>query len=269
MAQGRRLAPVCSVCTWMDISGFRAKLDSANWDLGTAQARGLIDILSDAYEIAAKPIPLGFPPTPLERLLVLNDGIARVLDLPDGFQGEPFLAALYLREILTKHFRLIQHLELKGLGLRTVLAGGHRIQYTPERTTGKELLPTAPSGPVSEQGRQFVLEEFLYHPAPFQMNTAFSRAYLIERSNIERNSVYFDESFVHLLSQAIPGCVQVEGDSLKGQIHIQRSGISLIHFTYQPRQQLEQKLPTHVYRITSFVVHQAFDGDEVEFPLCG
>jgi hypothetical protein len=264
-ASSHRLTPVPAICTWMDISGFRAKLESANWDLEVAQSKGLIEILNHAYEIAAKPILLGIPPTPLERLLVLNDGIARTIDLPAGFGNDPFLAALYMRDVLTKHFLLLPYLVSKGLGLRTVLAGGQRIQYAPEQISGKQLLQA--SNPVSEQGKRFASELFLYHPAPFQMNTAFSKAYLIEQDHLERNSVYFDKTFFDVLNEAIPGSLQMGRDNPERQTtYLRRNGKNLIQFIHKPPRR-SLRLKSQLYHVTKFIVGKAFDGDEVEFPL--
>jgi hypothetical protein len=255
----RQLLPVRCICTWMDIGGFRAKLEGANWDLAVAQSHGLIETLNQAYQIAATPIPLAAISTPQERLLVLNDGIARTIDLP-SFGGEPVRAAFYLRDVLVKHFHLLPHLVSRGLGLRTVLSAGERIQYAAEKITGNSFLLAGDH--VSEHGKRFSQEEFLYYPAAFQMNTAFSRAYLIEKGKLGRNAIYFDGAFINALSEAMPGAIHMEGTALE----VSRDGKRLIAFMLKAPQ-IFSELKTYVYHVTKFIVGEALDGDEVEFPL--
>lgn len=264
------MVPVPSICIWTDICGFASKLGRANWDLTQAQAQGLLRVLSDIYETAALPLLVDSPPAQSERILVLNDGIARTMDLPDPSAVEPVRFTFYLRDLLMRHYWLVPKLKLEDLGLRTVLAGGQRVQYSPVRITGESVL--CYQGAPSPWGRHVLEQELVYHPAQFQMNTAFSRAYLIEsagsRQGIQVNRVYIDESYIEVVQQAMPGCVTVKGDNCGGQICIEWDNQLKFHMQYDATLVVKKaSLESRVFQLSYFVVHKAFEGEETEIPL--
>ena len=99
------LAPCPSICCWFDICGFRKKLDSVGWSLATLQEAGFVDALSKAYQIVGMPLHV-LPHGASEKILVLNDGIARSLDLKDSNATNPISFAFYVRDLLNGFFQL-------------------------------------------------------------------------------------------------------------------------------------------------------------------
>src|SRR5690554_6466852 len=128
------------VSSWFDICGYGSALESAGWQLKRLRDIGLFDILGRVYSSLGYPLVAGVPPMPTERVLVINDGVARTTDLADPayIDHEAFL--FYVRDLFIKHFQLQRLLVDQKLGLRTVLAGGEHCQYTPQSVTGHSIL---------------------------------------------------------------------------------------------------------------------------------
>ena len=247
-----------------------SRLALGNWDLNAAQAQGLLRVLSRVYETAALPLLVDVPPKQSERVLVLNDGIARTIDLPGPRAVDRVRLVFYLRDLLMRHYWLVPILKSEGLGLRTVFAGGQRVQYAPIRITGESVLHYR--GEPSDWGKQILRQELVYHPAQFQMNTAFSRAYVIEsagsRQGIQLNRAYVEETCIEVLQQAMPGCVNVRGDSSSGQICIEWNGQLMFHMSYDSTLSVEKaSLKSRVFQLSDFVIHEAFEGEKTEIPL--
>lgn len=84
-------------------------------------------------------------------------------------------------------------------GLRGVITYGHRIQYT------NELVRL---GDVVKSNNQTTQNEIVvYSPNEFQMNTAFSKAYIIESSGkkggVEGANLYIDSCFLEMFKSLI------------------------------------------------------------------
>lgn len=264
-ARGRALAPCPSLCCWSDICGFRAKLDKAGWSLGRLQKDGFVEVLSEAYQRIGMPIHVQLQGAS-EKILVLNDGIARSLDLKDSQATNPITFAFYMRDILNGFFHLREWLADKDLGLRTVLAGGERIQYSPESITGQSMLHY--SGSPSSIGQDFLAKQFVYHPREFQMNTAFSRAYLIDslgsKSGFPPNRVYLESNWLSVVDKALHGSIEVTSSGAGGKIFISSDGRLLLHLGYD-KTMTDSNMK--VFRLSELVVHPGLDGELVEWDL--
>lgn len=98
-AEAKLLDVTPCIAAWMDICGFGSALEKSSWNLVNLQKRGTLEMLSKVYQRAAHPFLIGVDPTPYETVLVINDGIARTVDL-----GKPEFASavqfvFYLRDL--------------------------------------------------------------------------------------------------------------------------------------------------------------------------
>lgn len=178
--QRRALTPVASLCSWLDLHGFTGLLARANWALATAQDQGLFDLLRFVIDNGTN---WGEAPPPGECVLVLNDGIARVMDLDRRPDSQAF--GQYVYEVLDGFCVLAESLRREAHAVHLVLAGGERMQYAPE----------------SENG--------VHNPIPLQMNTALSRAYLVERGIHDPGSwVYIEANWIKALERLKPPLVE-------------------------------------------------------------
>jgi hypothetical protein len=263
----RQLVPTAVLACWSDVCGFGTRLQEAGWDLQSAQAHGLLEVLNDVYDAAARPLIIEPDGGATERILILNDGVARTTDVGGEYPLDCALASRYLSDLMILHFQIVPVLARHGLGLRTILAGGQRIQYSPEHVTGATV--TSYMGEPSPFAAGLLGEQFLYHPAPFQMNTAFARAYMLDEAGtaagIAPNYVFLDQSWIDVVNAANADCILVAGDD-SGTVSCSRIGAPSLELTYDKCIRLTLcGMMCKVYRLVEFV---QTDGNEVvRFPL--
>lgn len=172
------LKPIPCVSTWMDVCGFGGMLKESQWDLMSLQKNGALELLSEVYDRVGHPFLVNLPPMAFENVLIINDGVARTVDLDKPEYIQASSAIFYIRDLVLGHLSLLRLTERYGVGIRTVLAGGERIQYSPEIHTGNSFLYHGEE--PNEHSKQLLEKNFLYNPAEFQMNTAFAKAYSID-----------------------------------------------------------------------------------------
>lgn len=205
-AEKGELEPIPCISGWMDVCGFGSALELGHWDLINLQKRGLLNLLSTIYQRAGHPYLIGVDPMPYETVLVINDGIARTIDLNRPDLTDAAQIIFYLRDIFFLHAHLVEYTRERGFGFRTVLAGGERVQYSPEIFTGNSVLQHDEEN-ISDIGRALLNKNFLHNPSQFQMNTAFAKAYSLDslgsRSGFSVDRCYVESSFWEKL-QGIP-----------------------------------------------------------------
>lgn len=262
----KELAVIPCISSWFDICGYGQALESVGWQLTKLRDRGLFDALERAYSLLGYPLISGIPPMPTERVLVINDGIARTTDLADPAYINHGAFLFYVRDLLIKHFQLQRILVDQTLGLRTILAGGERCQYTPQNVTGHSILHY--TGEPSEYGKGLLQQQFVYHPAEFQMNTAFAMAYTVEalgsKGEIKPNRLYITDTWLKNINAALPEPAVVDG----GVIRLPWNGSTGISIAFDKRIPVNTKgFATDVLRVSDFVVHKEFEGEETHFPM--
>jgi hypothetical protein len=260
------LVPIRAIAAWSDICGFGNALRNAQWKLSNLTNGGLFQALSQTHSLLGKPFLVGVPPVPSERILVINDGVARTIDLIDPKYVDRANLIFYVRDLLMHHYMLEEILVKKGLGLRTVLAGGERCQYSSPKSTGHSLLWY--NDEPSDSGKKLLEQQFVYNPAEFQMNTAFALAFTLEtmgsRKGLTPNRVYIEENWLNKFNEVMPGLCEVDAQ--------------FIHFSWHGQPGLSVSfdsclfidlggLSTRVYRVMSFIVHKHFEGERTEFPM--
>lgn len=261
-----------SVCSYMDLHRFGQVLRDVHWQLKQAQSKGLIKDLAYFYRMGAS---TEFSPSPEERILVLNDGIARVVDFPSGIVMNAM--TVFVRDLIVTHCQLVYAFRNSrlGLGVRTVLAGGERIQYAPS------LEPHTEEGEAIEADNGERIDwnfgqQTVFNPFHFQMNTAFSRAYLIEkagrREGILRNRIYIDEMWLQVWLKTFGVGLRVKNEGTSG------SGTIIIHFGRFPWLALEFDATleirnkdlgdkTTVYQLSQMREYKNLDSNESTMPL--
>lgn len=254
------------VAAWSDICGFGRALEGADWELKKICGSGLFNALSQTYSLLGSPFITGVPPMPTDRVLVINDGVARTTDLV-GEEHVPHAQMLfYVRDLLMHHFMLERQLVALKLGLRTVLAGGERCQYSPQGSTGQSFVYY--TNEPSEYGKQLLQQQFVYNPAEFQMNTAFALAYTLEAlgtaGGFMPNRIYIEERWLNTVNSVIPEPSVVNSHEIVFPWHAS-AGISI---TFDDCREVTVKgITTSVFRVSRFVVHEQFEGETTEFPM--
>ncbi len=270
LAQEKKLQVIKSLCFWYDISGFGKALSDCNWNLEKLQEAGLIKLLSEVYTTSF-PKLIQDPPQPSEHVLAINDGIAKTIDALDAdCYSDPKRLLYYLRDNLCTHYWLVTTMRYAGYGFRSVFAGGERMQYAPVKITGHSFLHYNPAC-ITERTRNILEQELIIYPAEFQMNTAFSRAFIIEskgsKFGICRDRIYIEETFFEVLQSVFGKYIQIVNNG-KGKIEFFDKNTLLFDIAYDKIIDFKtENLTTKVFQLSAFTVHKGLEGETTEFPL--
>lgn len=155
---------------WTDLLAFGQAFEDAGWTFDSEYAWRNVErlrLLESSLHQSNDPYK--------EVALVLNDGLARVYDLPDrADESSQFL--WWLHSAISNHWLVnARDIERGNPGGRSVLTFGERISTWKEhRTMGEQILAT---GDVKKWADKQIA---VYSPEEFQLNLAFSKAYLLD-----------------------------------------------------------------------------------------
>lgn len=173
-------------CMWSDLLGYGAPFKECKWNLNSKEAK------ENLLRITLLELFFHERSHHEEISLVLNDGIIRSLD----FKGEKsYYERKYLswlsRAIL--NYTILNENDIKNsfYGLRSVLTIGDRYEYMNNRVAMSSNV-IAHSSVMEKLKRKTAI----YSPKEFQMNTAFSKAYIMEESGsgagLKGNNLFID-----------------------------------------------------------------------------
>jgi hypothetical protein len=199
---GRKLANLpqpskhFAVCCWSDLLGLGRPFSEANW----SPADDVWSIVSDRLVNAA--IQYSTNLDPAEFALTLNDGFIRTRD--EETFSHPDHISMWLRACIYAHNAVFASEHEQGLpGARTVLAAGQTLRYSPAVITRDDFVynyTKADASKPSSQARQYGDPIVAMNPGPLQMNTAFSKAYILEAAGSDAGlpgpHFYVDESAI-------------------------------------------------------------------------
>lgn len=190
-----------SFCAWIDLLGYGAAFYKSDWDLHAQEA------INNLYRIKKlEPILHSISNPFCETLFSMNDGIIRNFDIP---QNDALMIMQWLVDVLLK-FKLLNDWDISNgfYGSRGVVTFGMRAQYRDYDTIGKgDLIQTSP-----QRREEYNKTKIIYTPNEMQMNTAFSKAYIIESGGsskgLLKNRIHLDEKmldkFVCYINQSKP-----------------------------------------------------------------
>lgn len=178
-----------TMCIWYDLLGYGKSFYESDWNLTTTISYKNIKRIKFLEKmIKTVPIPL------VEKVLLLNDGIIRNVDVcKKGSYVEMYIMWL---ENAIKQFYNINFIDKNNgnAGMRGVLTFGQRAQYTSEIIKMADVVKTK-NNTTNEK-------IIVYSPNEFQMNTAFSKAYIMEsggsKAGITGPNLYVDEFFIKM-----------------------------------------------------------------------
>lgn len=266
-SKSKELKIVECISCWSDVCGFGNLLQNNDWDLRKVQDAGAIELLNAVYSIAGRISLPNIDPLPCDKIIVLNDGIARTVDLTHKDKLDGYIFLMFLRDIILNHFTLLRVTSNHNLGIRTIMAGGERIQYSPTTMTGHSILSYDPES-ISEYGQKILKTQFLYNPAEFQMNTAFAKAFTIDnlgtKHNIKVNGLFIESSFFNQIT-GVPNIeISIELDSIK----ISYKKIQMFNLAILDTIEINIKgLDVKIFHIEKLHIEKEFDGDDCVFDL--
>lgn len=185
-----------SFCAWVDLLGYGSAFYSSNWDIRSPSALNNLKRIQMLEHITTSiRSPLN------ETLFSLNDGFIRNFDIPKSYVTE---ILGWLIDVILK-FKLINEQDIQNgyYGARGVMAYGSRAQYRQLDSLGKgDFILTSP-----EKKQEYNKKRIVLTPSELQMNTAFSKAYIIEsggsRSGLKNNKLHIDEKLLIKLAETI------------------------------------------------------------------
>lgn len=178
-----------SFCLWSDLLGYGSNFYNSNWDIRSEKSIENIKRISNL-----QPLWLSVNDCFSETLFTLNDGLVRNYDLPNN---NFHMILDWLVKSINK-FNLLNQIDVENgfPGIRGVISYGKRIEYVDSCYTGKgEFIQTTP-----QKKEIYNKKIVIYSPSELQMNTAFSKAYIIEGSGskmgVAGNKLYIDYSVI-------------------------------------------------------------------------
>lgn len=233
-----------SFCMWSDLLGFGNIYVENNWNLNSHQLRKVYDRLLAAHSSVL------YYSRPDERNLILNDGIAKVYMPDDSIFGKREISsiAIYFRFCIELHMTINQTEKANGYpGCRSVIAFGDCIEYLAEEIKFDDyvLNYTKPKGQsISAIAQENGNPTVIYNPKELQMNTAFSKAYILESgkfdSNPVKNNMYIDQSVVDAV---------IEYGTRRGYTHVWQEN----------KEELRLLIPYDKNNLNEVVIGFAFD----------
>lgn len=192
-------------CMWSDLLGFGGMLQLNNWNLNHRQKRKMYDRLKAAHSAAL------YYSSFEERNLILNDGIAKVFQPKNRFHDKSNLTSisLYFRSCVQLHMSINKtEQEDKYPGCRSVLAFGENIEYLADEIRLDDWVfnYSKPKGSrISDLAKSVGNPIVIYNPKELQMNTAFSKAFLLEnggtKAGLPGNHFYIDKSVIEAIAK--------------------------------------------------------------------
>lgn len=192
-------------CLWSDLLGFSNIFVETNWKLDKSQMEKIYNRLESTHSSAL------YYSSPYERSLILNDGIAKVYHPKSKLEDKNNILgiSMFLRSCVELHMSISQTELKNGLpGCRTVLAFGENIEYLSEEVRFDDYVfnYTKPQGSeISDLAKSIGNPIVIYNPKELQMNTAFSKAYILEsggtKSGLPGNFMYIDKSVIDAIDE--------------------------------------------------------------------
>lgn len=228
------------ICCWYDLLGYGAPFADSQWDLHNEIAQKSIKrILQDAFPFS------GMYSLQMGKRLHLNDGVISNHDIQIECE-DPLNKVVSYLDAIVEDFNALNYFDQSyGYpGVRGVLTAGHRFAY--ENVN------------ITEQVEGNIVA---YHPKEFQMNTAFSKAYIVEesgsRAGIKGNWMYIDRVIFDLFNKYSNQKYQYSWsevqstDKITIEIHRNKQWLMSLDLDPEPIQYDQRGIQTVFYKLIS------------------
>jgi hypothetical protein len=222
------------ICSWYDLLGFGKPLVDSKWNLNDERCWTQLERINSIDLSYTNRFSSNHGTVNLS----MNDGIISTFDIDRtkaGFKSQ----LVFVLDDLINEFESLNFRDTKAgfPGMRGILTFGHRYNYTHVEST------------VALINNKTIA----YHPPEFQMNTAFSKAYIMESSGskagISGNNLYVDK---HLL------------DSIEHLILDQKAETPEFRIESQLEDNFQKKYFS-IYRNSNMLLKIEFDTNTVKY----
>ncbi|HEY1122661.1 MAG TPA: hypothetical protein VGE67_13705 [Haloferula sp.] len=189
-----------AACAWSDLLGFGRHFVKSGWKPDIATWQKIAERLQAAYSIH-----LRYPSLPGNFMLLLNDGVVRtIVDNKDHAFCWPLAA--WIRDVVWAHVDVTSTERATGYpGPRTIVTGGEHANYGLPAATMDDFanLATKEYPGMTKAAQAAGNPTIASNPAALQMNTAFSKAYILDdygsEVGINGCGLFVDASFFELV----------------------------------------------------------------------
>lgn len=247
-----------SLCVWSDLLGFGEPFIENNWDLPDGAWNETAERLFKAQREF-----IGYNTIP-SKILILNDGLGCVLSTDNVPLNS---IAFFIMSNMRAH--MVINCQEKQIGLpgaRSIMAYGDCIRYLPpEFHLDDYVLPYTRSNPneLSNIAKRTGNPTIVFSPREFQMNTAFSKAFLLDEAGhkygIGGNNFYIDQSFFKYIDSLIPDKKQIlwneSNNDIDYKVYVTPEDHRYVQFGFRMSKEITvdyKNWKTKVYRIDSF-----------------
>lgn len=191
-----------SFCMWSDLLGFGTQFYESGWNPSRKDWEEIRRRLLAAHSIAYLNSSM------MERLLLLNDGMAKVFPFRSSdIKNYMMQLSIFFREVVIMHQQIKdKEREFGYPGARTVVAFGKGAAYIDPEIRMDDYYanytkpdPKGLSSSAAKQGNPMIA----FTPGELQMNTAFSKAYIIESKGssigVAGANIFVDQSVLDVL----------------------------------------------------------------------
>lgn len=179
---------VDNFCLWEDLLGFGSPLYKNNWNLENIEVENNLKRLEILQTDALLPNDIF-----IDTIFTLNDGYVRCSDMP----SDSLQMLLWIKDTIVKFYRMNLTDKSYGYpGIRGVLSFGQRFVYANQSSHSMgEFIQT-----TEERRKTLYQKNIVLAPLELQMNTAFSKAYIIEesgsRAGVKGPNLFIDENAI-------------------------------------------------------------------------
>lgn len=188
------------ICCWYDLLGFGKPFIDSKWRLDTPECEKNMKRIEELFDVFSDGFSSNFGIS-----LALNDGVIKNRDI-NYESNDSIIGMLRFIAALVWDYEAINKRDKENgyPGLRGVITCGKRFNYDSTNTA----YDVATQSDVS------------YHPKEFQMNTAFSKAYIMEESGskmgLHGSWLFWDKNVFKILEEYTRNSIYGDMLSCKG-----------------------------------------------------
>lgn len=227
------------ICCWYDLLGFGAPLIEAKWSLKSKIAQKSVDRIKNLQGWLTG----GASAVTMGTKLYMNDGIVASIDV------EPADSSLHdtlsFLEAILHDYNILNNIDKRAQypGIRGVITCGHRFCHD--------------SSNMSQDLRSNHITA--YYPAEFQMNTAFSKAFIVEgsgsKAGISGANMYIDKDLIFFFETYFNGCtIDIKHSDIEKEVRIEYLGqwFATLIVDAIPVKYANKGINTDFYRLKTF-----------------
>lgn len=263
-----------TICAWSDLLGFSSPYTASNWEPDKEQYLKIAKRLRDVQILCMRTLHPWH-----EKCLTSNDAFIRNVNFENVRHIQEI--SMWFRSLIWFHMSVNSYEKDCGNpGIRTVISGGERLlhnfedarfedyvfNYTKKDPEGESSFPDSVKNEI-----------VFFNPVSFQMNTAFSKSYILDemgsKHGISGNAIYIEESVFRVIENNLSGWLPDTARFVKEEkedtilVYVEHVENGWYHIGFEVSKPIvinTDKIKTNVYKLLLFY---PWDEDPKEFSI--